>query len=101
MPVRITENELYVPALRAAELRGGYISTTDLIEELTAHFDPDGRDAEILEGRHDTYFSQKVRNLVSHRDTSTSMFSNGHATYTGDGIQITDAGKALLAQLPE
>lgn len=102
MPVRVRERELYVPTLRAAADRpNGYISTSDLIDELTNHFQPEGTDAEILDGRNDTYFSQKVRNLISHRESSTSMFNKGHAIYTGDGVQITDAGRALLAQLPE
>src|SRR5688572_4147560 len=101
MPVRIQESELYVPTLRATAARGGYISTSDLIDVLTEHFQPDGQDAEILDGRSDSYFSQKVRNLVSHRESGTSMFTRGHATYTGDGIQLTEAGYALLAQLPE
>jgi len=42
-----------------------------------------------------------VRNLISHKDSSTSMFSRGYAEYTGDGIRINDAGRAFLAQVPE
>jgi hypothetical protein len=82
-------------------VRGGYVSTADLITDLEAEFQPEGQDAQILDGRHDTYFSQKVRNLVSHRETSTSMFRKGYAEYTGDGIRITDAGRAFLDQVPE
>ncbi len=29
------------------------------------------------------------------------MFALGYAEYTGDGIQITDAGRSFLAQIPE
>ena len=54
-----------------------------------------------LADRHDSHFSQKVRNLISHRDTRTSMFTRGYAEYTGDGIRITDAGRAFLDQVPE
>jgi predicted HNH restriction endonuclease len=53
---------------------------------------PEGQDAEILTGRNDTYFSQKVRNLVSHR----TLEKKGLATYTkveGSGVhQITQEG---------
>lgn len=102
MPVRIRERDLVMPALQAAAARaGGIILTTDLIIELTELFQPDGEDALILDGRQDTRFSQKVRNLVSHRTTATSMFVRGYAEYTGDGIKITEAGLNLLRQLPE
>lgn len=101
MPARIKERDLIIPALRVAEARpDGEISTSDLIGELEAEFEPDGQDAEILDGRHDTYFSQKVRNLISHRDASTSMFTKGYAEYTGDGLRITEAGRTFLRQVP-
>ncbi len=104
MAARIRERDLVIPALRAAAARpSGTITTSDLIAELTEHFAPDGQDAELLEGRHDTYFSQKVRNLVSHRDSSTSMFTRGYATYSksDESITITAAGRAFLDQVPD
>ena len=102
MPVRISERDLVIPALRlAADRPNGVIPTSEIIEELTEIFLPEGQDAEILAGRNDTYFSQKVRNLVSHRDGQSTMFALGYAEYTGDGIQITDAGRRFLAQTPE
>lgn len=102
--VLIRERDLVIPALRAAAARqDGEVRTADLIEALTAEFQPEGRDAEILEGRQDTYFSQKVRNLVSHRNGASSMFSKGYATYhpETESIRITDAGLAFLNQVPE
>jgi len=101
MAARIRERDLIIPALKAAASRpDGYISTSDLVTALEEEFEPDGQDAEILEGRQDTYFSQKVRNLVSHRNTVTSLFTKGYAEYTGNGIRITEAGRAFLAQVP-
>lgn len=98
----VRERDLIIPALQAAAARpGGYIATADLIPELEGVLEPEGQDAEVLAGRHDTYFSQKVRNLVSHRESSTSMFKKGYAEYTGDGIRITDVGRAFLDQIPE
>jgi hypothetical protein len=100
--VRIKEQDLILPSLRiAASKPGGIISTSDLILELEALFQPDGLDAEVLDGRNDTRFSQKVRNLVSHREANTSMFSKGYANYTGDGLQITEAGELFLSHVPE
>ncbi|HEX9789698.1 MAG TPA: hypothetical protein VGA60_03465 [Kiloniellales bacterium] len=102
MPARITERELVIPALQLAASRpNGAISTAKLIDELTEVFHPEGQDAEILEGRNDTHFSQKVRNLISHREGQSTMFALGYAEYTGDGIRITDAGRHFLAQVPE
>lgn len=101
MAARIKERDLIIPALRlAASLPDGTVSTAKIVKHLEEEFQPEGQDAEILEGRQDSHFSQKVRNLISHRTTATSMFSKGYAEYTGDGIRITPAGRAFLAQVP-
>lgn len=96
---RITEADLVRPALEAAEGRtNGFISTSDLIDELTQKFQPTGEDAQILGDRSDTYFSQKVRNLISHRNEPHSFIHNGLAEYdpVNQGIKITDAGRKFL-----
>lgn len=99
---RIRERDVVIPALRAAAARSnGHISTSELIDELTAEFQPEGEDAEILDGRSDSKFSQIVRNIISHRDTMGSIFSRGYAVYENDGISVTDAGRKFLAQVPE
>lgn len=64
---RYTEEELIDPALFEIFRKGGKITTTDLIKALISALKPQGEDAEILFGRKDTRFSQKVRNLVSHK----------------------------------
>lgn len=104
MAVRIRERDLIVPALKAAAASpGGEITTSKLIEVLTDEFEPDGQDAQTLDGRSDTYFSQKVRNLISHRSTGTSMFSRGYADYLdgSESIRITDSGRAFLDSVPQ
>ncbi|GAB5467766.1 MAG: hypothetical protein Kilf2KO_07960 [Rhodospirillales bacterium] len=104
MMARVKERDLVIPALRAAARSpGGRITTSKLIELLTDEFQPDGRDSEIIPGRQDTYFSQKVRNLVSHRESSSSMFSKGYADYLSESesICITQAGTDFLAQVIE
>ncbi len=91
--MRIQEKSLILPALYVISKKGS-ATTSDLIKELTIIFNPTGEDAEILSGRHDTKFSQKVRNLVSHRDSNMmkelTNFENG--VYT-----LTDDGKAYLS----
>jgi hypothetical protein len=96
----ISESDLVMPSLRLAATRPtGEIETSDLIPELSDLFNPTGKDAEIIPGRKDTYFSQKVRNLISHRTGETSFIANGYADYTGSGIKITDSGRKLLKSL--
>lgn len=93
--MRIAEQELILPALYIIRREGG-ANTTQLIQELTALFHPTGEDAAILAGRNDTKFSQKVRNLKSHRE------SNGMAEYTDlspAGVYtLTAAGEACLEE---
>jgi len=96
---RIKESELIVPALEAAnEKPDGTIETSELIDRLEKQFSPSGEDADVLYDRNDTKFSQKVRNLISHKDCSTSMFAKGWATYdpSSHAITITDQGKSFL-----
>jgi hypothetical protein len=99
----VRERELVIPALRvAAGCPNGVVSTTALIEALEQEFQPEGRDSQIADGRNDSYFSQKVRNIVSHRGSAHSMFSKGYAVYlpAAESMQITDAGRAFLDQVP-
>jgi hypothetical protein len=99
---RIRETDLLIPTLRLAAARPNrHIPTAELIVELTEMFEPEGDDAELLEGRNDTRFSQIVRNLVSHRESKTSMFNRGYAEYSNDGVRITEAGLAFLANQPD
>ncbi len=90
-----SESELIDPTLELLAAHPGGLSTTDLIEKLIVLFKPDGHDAEILSNRHDTHFSQKVRNLVSHR----TMEREDLWTYNeNDGLhRLTPAGRSYLA----
>jgi predicted HNH restriction endonuclease len=90
---RITESELVLPSLYLMSLSPtGTISTTELIRLLTQIMKPQGLDAQILNNRTDTYFSQKVRNLKSH-DTLTKY---GYALYSDGFYYITENGKQLV-----
>ena len=63
---RYSEKELIYPALFFIKEHDGNINTSSLIEMLSASLDISEEDNEILFGRNDTRFSQKVRNLISH-----------------------------------
>jgi predicted HNH restriction endonuclease len=96
MAIRISETELILPSLYLAKLNGGFITTSDLIIKLRAIMKPTGEDVEILQGRNDDKFSQKVRNLIAHR----TFERFGYANYDKSerGIYITNDGKLHLKQ---
>lgn len=100
--IRFHESDLYIPTLRIANTSaGGFVMTSDLIEKLENIFNITGGDAEILDGRSDTKFSQIVRNMISHRDTKTNFIAKGFAEYdaTRNGIQITVEGRRFLTSI--
>jgi len=97
---RISERELVVPTLRLLDdgNRAG-MATSDIIARLSELFAPSGQDAEILEGRTDTYFSQKVRNMISHRNQPSSFIHKGLAHYERHGLRISDEGRSTVRAL--
>lgn len=99
---RITESDLILPALYLMDAKEGSITTSDLIEALTKVMKPQGMDAEILANRHDTYFSQKVRNLKSHNTLSKlnyADFVDGRYIITATGAKFLNEKKHLIEYL--
>jgi len=95
----IPERDLVVPALRLlSQAPNGFLTTSDLIVSLEDYFKPDGSDADLLDGRRDTKFSQKVRNLVSHRENGRGLETRGLARYdkAAEGWHISDAGRQMV-----
>ena len=95
----IHESDLTLPTLRLlADAPKGFLETSTLIERLEAVFNPVGKDNEIIDGRGDTYFSQKVRNIVSHRESPNNPICKGWIKYVADqkGLMITDDGRKIL-----
>lgn len=90
---RVNEEQLVLPALYLLNNSLQGLTTSDLIRDLTALFQPVGEDAEILSGRSDTKFSQKVRNLRAH-DT-LEKYAN-YSIGRGSKYHLNDAGKAYL-----
>lgn len=97
---RISERELILPTLRLLDQNErGWTATRDLISQLTELFSPSGQDAVVLERRSDTYFSQKVRNMISHRHQPSSFINRGLALYEQHGLWITDKGRSAVRAL--
>lgn len=93
---RIPEPELVIPTLELLyNAPNGELKTTEIIAALSAQFKPEGEDAEILDKRSDTKFSQKVRNLKSHK----TLVKAGLATEIYRGFKITAAGRRLIESL--
>ena len=73
---RISETDLIPTALEVIRNNPG-IRTSELIDELARIHNPTGEDLEILDGRNDTKFSQKVRNLKSHNTIACQTYTVG------------------------
>jgi len=95
---RLSEPDLILPALLVLDEADGSLSTTQLSERLRSLLKPSGEDLEILVGRQDDKFSQKVRNLRSHQ----TLEAPGYTTYESRGKQgywrITEVGQRVLLQ---
>lgn len=92
-PTRISEGDLVVPALRAlADYKATGLSTSELIPILREVLKPTGKDLEISPYRGDDYFSEKVRNLKSHK----TLEKMGVATFDGTNYQITAKGEKFV-----
>lgn len=79
---KYSEKEIAIEAIKIIE-EYGELNMTDMIEILIKRMKPDGHDVEIINGRNDSYFSQKVRNLKSHRNKE---FYNNVSFYEIDGV---------------
>jgi len=93
--VRITENELILPSLYLMSLsptKG--LTTPDLIAKLRDLLKPSGEDLDTLKDRGDNKFSQKVRNLKSHK----TFEKYGFAKYEGIIVTLTDKGEKYLQE---
>jgi 5-methylcytosine-specific restriction endonuclease McrA len=89
------ETELILPSLFLMSLNeGGIITTSELIQKLREIMKPTGEDLDILAGRNDDKFSQKVRNLTAHR----TFERNNLANYKDNYIEITYNGKLHLQE---
>ena len=88
MEKRYTEPELrYHALIEIYNARESGLSTTDLIKLLREKLNPTGKDIEIIDGRKDDYFSQKVRNFKSHNSLEPyAKYANGRYCITESGL---------------
>lgn len=93
-----TESDLVMPTLVYLSSTEGGVSTSELIEHLQDILKPEGKDAEILEGRNDTHFSQKVRNLVSHRTLEIKGLAKYERIENNGLHKITDKGRIYIEE---
>lgn len=89
-----SEPQLIVPVLILLYENPSGITTSKIIPRLVRMLQPKGHDAEIIPGRQDTYFSQKVRNLKSHN----TLTDKGLATYKKGIWKITQKGMSFLEE---
>lgn len=100
----IAERELIAPTLEylaQPQRRERGATVTELEPYLRQELDPSGPDLAILQNRIDDRFSQKVRNVVSHR----TLVKSGFARFRQDGLPghlvITSAGLLALKRMQE
>lgn len=87
-----SEPELIIPALEVLMAFPEGIDTAGVLVLLRDELQPSGHDLEILKDRNDDHFSQKVRNLRSHK----TLEKKGLATFKNGNFRITENGRAYL-----
>lgn len=87
----ITEKQLIIPALKKIAENDKGLTTSELIDLLRDELKPNGTDVKKLKNRGDDRFSQKVRNLISHKTI------NDYICYAGKRMVINDKGLDYLA----
>jgi len=98
---RTSENEMRIAALQvAAGKPDGRVTTRQLKSEVDRYVTLTIEDRIHSETRpNEAMYQQMIGNIVSHRGAKNNIFAKGGAIYTGDGIQITDAGRHHLRTL--
>lgn len=100
MDRRISEPQLILPTLYLLSIqRTKRLSTSSLITKLMKLLNPIGEDLKILSGRRDTKFSQKVRNLISHRTLDKKYeFATYSRTKDMGYLTVTEKGEIFLKE---
>ena len=90
-----TESDLIPVALKIILDKPNGIPTKDLIIELRNLMNPSGEDLEMLSNRNDDKFSQKVRNIKSHK----TLENKGYVKFYDDKFFITEKGIKFLNEV--
>jgi hypothetical protein len=98
---RLREAEARVLALKIASREPNHEASTSLIKErLPDYRDLSPTDLERSPTRpNEQKWQQVVGNVISHRESGTSIFSKGYAVRTADGIRVTDLGLNYLTDM--
>lgn len=103
----VSERELIIPSLILIKQNNNVMTTSELIKGLITLFSPIGHDGELIKGRSDTYFSQKVRNLKSHNnlnkfcDYNHKNGKNGYWTLNDSGTLFLKNNSSLINDISE
>ena len=90
-----SEKELIPHVLKIIKESEGGVDMSSLIKRLRFEIKPDGEDTEILKNRSDDKFSQKVRNLKSHK----TLENNNLADFNKGKFFINQGGLDYLWDL--
>jgi hypothetical protein len=98
---RLREPEARILALRIAASRPNREATTSYIKDhIQDYIELTAIDLKPSLTRHqEERWQQIVGNVISHINTTTSIFNRGFAERTDDGIRVTDLGMKYLAKL--
>ena len=98
---RLREPEARILTLRIAAGRPNREAETAYIKDRVPDYitlTPEDLKPSNTRGR-EPMWRQIVGNVISHKPSSTSIFTKGYAERLPDGIRVTDAGVAYLASL--
>ncbi len=94
---KLCEKDLTLPTLYILNSKGK-LNTSELKDEIITLLNPGGENLDPLLNRPDTKITQIIRNIISHKETSTNIINRGLIKYsdiTGD-ISITNDGIIYL-----
>lgn len=88
---RLRESEARILALRiAATFPNNEATTAQIKEQIPSYVSFTSIDLEPSETRsNENKWQQVVGNVISHKDSSTSIFTKGYAMRTADGLIVT------------
>lgn len=95
---RTSESEIAIAALRVAAAHpSGEVPTSQLKKMIPKYVHLTAKDLEPSKTRpNEQMWQQIVGNIISHREEDDNIIGAGYAEYTGEGIRITDAGRAII-----
>jgi hypothetical protein len=94
---KLGERDLTLPTLYILYTKGK-LSTSELKDEIISLLNPGGENLDPLVNRPDTKITQIIRNIISHKETTTNIIFKGlinYSEFTGI-LSITEKGVTYL-----